>query len=62
LVRTKVFKFEIVKTFRVPTLAAVAKRLVLEREFGAYKLLVRTKVFKFEIVKTFRDPMLAVGT
>jgi hypothetical protein len=33
--RTNELRFEIVATFRVPTLAVVAKRLVLEREFGA---------------------------
>ena len=54
LVRVKVFKFEIVATFRVPTFAVVAKRFV------AYRLFVRTNEFKFEIVATFRVPTFAV--
>ena len=60
MVRTKVFKFEIVATFRVPTLAVVAKRFMVDRALGAYRLLVRTKVFKFEIEKAFMVPKLAV--
>jgi hypothetical protein len=60
LVRTNEFKFEIVATFRVPTLAVVARRFVVERAFGAYRLFRRTNEFKFEIVATFRVPAFAV--
>ena len=47
-------------TFRVPTLAVVAKTLVAVRAFEAYRLLTRTSEFRFEIVATFRVPTLAV--
>ena len=45
--RKRVERFATEMTFRVPTFAVVAKRLVV-------------KEFKFEIVKTFRVPTFAV--
>ena len=60
LVRTNEFKFEIVATFRVPAFAVVARRFVVERAFGAYRLFRRTNEFKFEIVAALRVPTFAV--
>ena len=70
-VRTKVFKFEIVATFRVPTLAVGAEMLERAARVWRFEIVATFRVptlakgteieFKFEIVETFRVPTLAVG-
>ena len=60
LLTVRFARFETCQTFRVPTLAVVAKTLVAVRAFEAYRLFRRTNEFKFEMVATFRVPTLAV--
>jgi hypothetical protein len=69
------FKFEIERTFRVPTFAVVDCKLVRVREFKfeierTFRVptfavvdckLVRVREFTFEIEMTFRVPTLTVG-
>ena len=62
------FKFEIVISFRVPTLAVAAPRLVTVSDptlrvvtFAMEAKRFVVKEFKFEIAMTFRVPTLARG-